>query len=103
MFAVLAASLVTTYALVFMGIAWDSPTLALLNAMADRGTAGMSAADLEEFVRRHPFVESRVDAMVRSGVLLDDGSSYSVRRDIGLLVQLAELYRRVCNVAAPAG
>jgi hypothetical protein len=95
--AVLAASLVAVYALVFMGIAWDSPTLALANEIADHGPAGMPVGALDNFVQRHPFVSSRIEAMVRSGVLADDGEFVSARGNVGLLVKVAETYRCVCS------
>ncbi len=37
LFASLVPSLLAAYALLFMGVAWDSPTLALVNAIADHG------------------------------------------------------------------
>jgi hypothetical protein len=93
--AILAVSLVAVYALLFMGIAWDSPTLALANEIIDQGAAGMPVDSLDDFVRRHPFVHTRIDAMVESGVLADDGLVFSARSNLGSLVRIIDAYRRV--------
>lgn len=101
---ILTLSLIAVYALVFFGIAWDSPTLALINEIADHGDAGMPMSSLDDFIRRHPFVRSRVRAMVASGTLGDDGASLTARRkNLGLLFQIAETYRRLCSHAEVTG
>ena len=101
--AILASSLVAIYALVFMGIAWDSPTLALANAIADHGAAGMPVQALNNFIDRHPFVTSRIEAMVRSGTLTDDGQVFVANGNVGLLVRIADGYRRFCSPSDQIG
>ena len=101
--AILAASLVLAYALLFVGIAWDSPTLALVNVILDHGPAGMPAAALEAFIQKHPFVQSRLNAMLQAGALADDGERFVVRRDMGLAMRVAEAYRRLCCQSDGAG
>lgn len=100
---ILAASLMLAYALLFVGIAWDSPTLALVNAILDHGSGGMPAAALDDFIRKHPFVQSRLSAMLLVGVLADDGKCFVVRGDMGLAMRVAETYRRLCGQSDRAG
>jgi hypothetical protein len=103
LFACLVPSLLAAYALLFMGVAWDSPTLALVNEIADYGAAGMPVESVEDFVARHPFLRSRLDAMMKSGVLADDGKDFSFRKDVGVMVQFAEVYRRLGSRRNAAG
>jgi len=99
----LAGSLVAAYGLLFIGIAWDSPTLALLNFILDRGTEGMPTAELEDFIRSHPFVRSRIDALVQTGVLAETGDGFTARSKLGFLVQVSDTYRRLCGEQIAAG
>jgi hypothetical protein len=101
--ACLVSSFLAAYAFLFMGVAWDSPTLALVNEIADHGPAGMPVESVEDFVRRHPFVHSRLEAMMKSGVLVDDGKDFSFRRDVGLMIRFAEIYRRLGSRREVAG
>lgn len=103
LFLVLVPSLMSTYVLIFFGIGWDSPTLALVNAILDRGAAGLPDAALDDFVKRHPFVDSRLDAMIQAGVVINDGTVLHARADVGLAVKLAETYRRLCGLTDMAG
>jgi hypothetical protein len=63
----------------------------------------MPAEAIEDFVRRHPFVGSRLDAMMKSGVLVDDGKAFSFRNDVGLMIRFAETYRRLGSRREEAG
>lgn len=101
--AALAASLMLAYALLFVGIAWDSPTLALVHAILDSGPAGMPATALDDFIPKHPFVQSRLAAMLEAGALADDGTRFIVRGNLGLAMRIAEVYRRLCGLSDKAG
>lgn len=100
---ILMASLALDYAIVFTGIEADSPTLSIVNEILDRGEGGLPGHAMAEFVRRRPFVQSRIDALVEAGVLAD-GQILIVRRGgAGRLVQLAEGYRRLCGYRKETG
>ena len=103
LFLVLVPSLMSTYVLIFFGIGWDSPTLALVNAILDRGSAGLPGVELDDFVKRHPFVDSRLDAMIQAGVVKEEGPFLQARTDIGLAVRLSQAYRRFCGLTDMAG
>jgi hypothetical protein len=95
--ALLAGSLGLSYLFLFIGIAYDSPTLALVNAIADFGAAGMPIAELDAFIAQHPFVTTRLEALGRSGMLVLDGDRWVLRDRIGPLLHLGEAYRRLCT------
>lgn len=100
---VLTLSLSFAYALILIGIVADSPTLALVNTIADYGAGGMPLSMLDEFVRAHPFLESRTVALLRSGVLRREGGLLVLRGKVGMGLRLGEAYRRLCRRGAVAG
>lgn len=91
----LAVSLGFSYALLYVGVTYDSPTLAFINAVADHGERGMPIEELDRFIARHPFVSSRLEALVRSGILALEGENWVVRDSVGTLLYLGEVYRRL--------
>ena len=95
--ALLAGSLGLSYLLLFVGITYDSPTLALVNAIADFGAAGMPIAELDAFIARHPFVTTRLEALGRSDMLVLECDRWILRDRVGPLLQLGEVYRRLCT------
>lgn len=92
---IIALSLGAAYALVFIGIMFDSATLALINSIEDCGAAGMPIAGLAAFSARHKFVSSRLAALIEDRVLVDDGAALVLRGNIGVLVRVSAAYRRL--------
>lgn len=100
---VLTLSLSLAYALLLIGVVADSPTLALINAIADYGASGMPLTKLDEFTRAHPFLERRTEALLRSGLLRREGGVLFLRGNVGLGLRLGEAYRHLCRRDAIAG
>jgi hypothetical protein len=94
---VLTLSLGFAYALLFLGVLHDSPTLALVNAIEDGGLNGMPVDGVSVFAERHPFVRSRLVALIASGILVDRGGLVIYRGRVDLLLHLSDLYRRLCR------
>ena len=101
--ALLAVSLGLPYVQLFVGIANDTPTLALINAVADFGDRGMPVEEIATFVAQHPFVSSRLEAMVQSGVLTLEGENWVLRDRVGPVLRLCEAYRALCARQTAAG
>jgi hypothetical protein len=100
---VLTASLVVDYAIIFTAIAADSPTLSLIGEILDRGVEGLPHGAIGEFITRRPFVQSRIDALMESGMLVSEGSFFVARGNVGRLIEVAEFYRRLCGYQAKTG
>ncbi|MBS0546254.1 MAG: hypothetical protein JSR24_00815 [Proteobacteria bacterium] len=92
---ILAFSFGFAYALVMNGVIYDSPTLALVNAIEACGEAGMPVSDFDRFVARHPFVQSRLGALIAVGEIAVDGDELSLNGKIGPLLSLGDAYRRL--------
>lgn len=101
--AILMWSLGLSYGFLFVGVVYDSPTLALANAIADHGASGMPIDELDRFIATHPFVSTRFSALKNSGVLVLEGDSWVARGGLGPVMRLGAAYRRLGARRADAG
>jgi hypothetical protein len=92
---VLAMSFGLCYALLLNGVIHDSPTLALVNAIQSHEPDGMPIDAFDAFVARHPFVKSRLGALIDAGQLTVDGDDLVLAGRSSRLVQLGDAYRRL--------
>lgn len=99
---ILALSLGLGYALLLNGILYDSPTLALVNEIEAYGPDGMPLAAFDSFVARHPFVRSRLRALVAAGELGEKDGQLEIAGNAVHLLRLGDAYRRLRG-DAPAG
>ena len=91
----LTLSLGFAYALVLVGVVYDSPTLSIINEIESYGPAGMPSAAFENFPATHPFVKSRLDALVAVGELAIDGHDLLLTGKAVILLRIGEGYRRL--------
>lgn len=92
---ILAFSFGFAFALVMNGVLYDSPTLALVNAIETYGPAGMPVAEFDRFVTRHPFVQSRLNALIAVGEIAVVGDELRLNGKIARLLSLGDAYRRL--------
>lgn len=92
------------YLITYTAIDSDSPTLTLVAAMAERGEHGMTAADIEAFIKARPFVKSRFDQMVRDGLLrADKEGRYELSGTSMTALRLFDTYRVVVKRPTKGG
>jgi hypothetical protein len=100
----LTMSLGLSYVLLLVGVIYDSPTLALTNAIADCGPEGMPASALPDVAKRHPFVRTRLAALITSGQIKFQGDDVVACQPAASgLIRVGEAYRRWRGANAPAG
>lgn len=92
---ILAMSLGFAFALVLNGVLHDSPTLALINTIEAHGPAGMPVDEFDDFVHRHPFVQSRLDALIAAGEIEDQDGRLRIKGRVVKLLALGDAYRRL--------
>lgn len=97
---VLTLSLGFAYALVLNGVLYDSPTLALVNAIEACGPDGMPLAAFDDFVARHPFVQSRLRALITVGELTVEQGELRLTGNAVHLLRVGDAYRRLRGGAA---
>ena len=91
----LTLSLGFAYALVLVGVVYDSPTLSIINEIESYGPAGMPIAAFENFPATHPFVQSRLDALIAVGELAIDEHHLVLTGKSVVLLRIGEVYRRL--------
>ncbi len=91
----LAFSFGFAYALVLNGVIYDSPTLALVNTIESCGAAGMAVSDFDRFVAGHPFVQSRLDALIAVGEIAVVGDVLKLNGKVVRLLSMGDAYRRL--------
>ena len=84
-----------TYLLTYTAIEGDSPTLSLAFYIAQGGSAGRSAAELEEFVAARPFVMSRLAQLEQGGFVVRRGDRLELAERSTLVLDAGEFYRRL--------
>lgn len=92
---VLTLSLGFAYALLIVGVVSDSPTLALVNTIESYGAAGMPLSEFDAFVGRHPFLRSRLDALVAAGELSVREGGLELTSKAVHLLSIGDAYRRL--------
>ncbi len=91
----IAGSCASCYLLTYNGIEYDSPTLSIVSFLAERGVAGASESEFEEFIQSRPFVRSRLTRLVRDGLVRQDGNRFQLTAQSSLMLELFEAYRRL--------
>lgn len=101
--AILALSLAVAQMLLLVGVVYDSPTLAIANAILARDATGLDQAGVAALPARMPFVTSRLSALVAGGTLRAEGDSLVMTAQAPAALRLGALYRRLRRGQAEAG
>lgn len=92
-----------TYLLLYTGVECDSPTLSLAHFIAQAGGAGRTVAEIHEFVRRRPFVKSRLAQLEAGGFILRTDAGLQLATRTSLLLDLNQRYRALMGRVTPGG
>lgn len=92
---ILTLSVGFAYALVLNGILYDSHTLSLVNAIEAHGPSGMPITEFSAFVAKHPFVQSRIRALVAAGELSIETGELQLTGNAVHLLRLGDAYRQL--------
>src|SRR6266851_7403664 len=87
---ILAFSFGFAFALVMNGVLYDSPTLALVNTIQTYGPAGMPVSEFDRFVTGHPFVQSRLNALIAVGEIAVVGDELRLNGQVVRLLSLGD-------------
>ena len=77
------------------GVLYDSPTLALVNTIESYGPAGMPVSEFDGFVTRHPFVQSRLNALIAVGEIAVADDELRLSGKVVRLLSIGDAYRRL--------
>lgn len=91
------------YVITYSAIEGDSPTLSLMRALSQKGTAGMNAAEVENFLTQRPFVAARLAALLHSGLVREEGGHYVLRGMPSLFFRLILAFRKLYGPISRGG
>ena len=69
-------SLSLSYVITYSAIEGDSPTLNLMRLLAQQGESGMSHDEIRAFFEARPFVQARLNALLRDGLVREQNGRY---------------------------
>jgi hypothetical protein len=75
---VFSVSMALAYIVIYTLIEWDSPTLTIVNMIARAGKRGVGTAKLVKLAENLPSIESRMQSLIRSNVIVEKDGRYVV-------------------------
>jgi hypothetical protein len=99
----LTVSMSQAYMVSYTLLEWDSPTLTIVTRIARAGKGGVSEADLVQLADKLPFIESRIECLIREGIIIEKGGRYIVSSEPHLFYRFILSYRRLLGACASDG
>ena len=91
------------YAMTYIGVVSDSPMLTLVQRMAESGAEGITDEELQDFIRKRPFVRSRLAQLYRKGWVRKRGDRLELSEGSARLLRTYDLCRRILGRRPGAG
>ena len=91
------------YLFLFIGVMYDSPTLAIISTISNAGSKGLPINLIPSFIDSNPFVASRLTALQSAGLLMETEKNYICSVKLNLIVKLSDFYFRLCRINPSKG
>ena len=88
-------SITLAYVITYTAIEGDSPTLSLMRFLAQSGAAGLPSSEVTRFLAQRPFVRARLDALVRSGQVVERNGRYVLAGQGTMFFKVILAYRKL--------
>lgn len=96
-------SFVAVYCLILIGVVHDSPTLAIVKALIAAGPKGLSNQELDTFIKAHPFVGARLEALQTTGDVIVREGVISLTARSQWIVRIISIYTRLLRIDRETG
>jgi hypothetical protein len=96
-------SMAFAYIVVYTVLEWDSPTLTIVTLLARAGANGLEEIDLIKHLEKLPFLESRIQDLVRGGIVAERNDRYVLGDGYHLFFRSILLYNRLLGTDARSG
>ncbi|MBO0333331.1 hypothetical protein J0X12_06890 [Sneathiella sp. CAU 1612] len=96
-------SFVAVYCLILIGVVHDSPTLAIVKALMAAGPKGLSDQELDSFIKAHPFVGARLEALQTTGDVVVREGVISLTTRSQWIVRILSVYTRLLRIDRERG
>lgn len=101
--ALLYFSISLAYTGIYSGIEYDSPTLSLMHLLAKSGMNGVSCDEAHRILCERPFVRTRLDALIRSGLVAQKNGRYILAGKPSFLFRFILEYQKLYGPISPRG
>ncbi|CAN0492918.1 unnamed protein product, partial [Discosporangium mesarthrocarpum] len=96
-------SFIAIYCLILIGVVNDSPTLAIVKALMAAKPEGLTEQDLDKFIKAHPFVGARLEALRTTGDVVEQDGAISLTTRSQWIVRIISLYTRLLRIERETG
>ena len=91
------------YTITYSAIEADSPTLSLMRFLSERPEDGVPAEEIASFFAARPFVQARLAALVRSGLIREQKGRYLLAGKQSLPFRVILGYRKLYGTISKGG
>jgi len=91
------------YVITYSAIEGDSPTLSLIRELDKAGKKGLGPNEIERFVADRPFVKTRLDALIHSGLVRKETERYRICGRPPLFFRVILGFRKLYGPIAKGG
>jgi hypothetical protein len=91
------------YVITYSAIEGDSPTLSLMKSLDEQRHTGLPKDEVFHFFLARPFVQSRLEALVRSGLVKIDGERLMIARQPSMPFRVVLGYRKLFGPISKGG
>jgi hypothetical protein len=92
-----------SYIVGYTVLEWDSPTLSIVTMIARAGKNGLEEAELIQRAEKLPFLESRMQDLIRGGILVEREGRYVLSARPHLFFRSILLYNRLLRTEQRSG
>jgi len=91
------------YVITYSAIEGDSPTLSLMKSLDEQRHTGLHKDEVFHFFLARPFVQSRLEALVRSGLVKVDGERLVIARQPSIPFRVVLGFRKLFGPISKGG
>lgn len=91
------------YVITYSAIEGDSPTLSLMKRLDEQRHTGLHKDEVFHFFLARPFVQSRLDALVRSGLVKVEGERFVIAKKPSLAFRVVLGFRKLFGPISKGG
>jgi len=91
------------YVITYSAIEGDSPTLSLMNLLAEKKDAGLPADEIGDFLSQRPFVKARLAALIHSGLVRQENDRFLIKGQPSLPFRIILGFRKLYGPISKGG
>jgi hypothetical protein len=91
------------YVITYSAVEGDSPTLSLVNLLAEKKDEGLPIDEIDEFVLQRPFVKARLAALIHSGLIRKENDLYIISGRPSLAFRIILGFRKLYGPITKGG